>query len=367
VIQQINPKNTVSYLPSSIGKFRPTANVYPGSRGVSKHKKERKGFERKQPPTHKLDLEDRNKSIFVQFPCTVCKTILSRFYDWKSHEKEKHERDEEWACKDCSKPNKPLVFFNKCEFIRHHRDDHGCDDCKLHLLKKCGKSRNVRSKICIGCNHADESHSIVRESKAYGCGFCSKEYKSFSSWNDRCRHIHDHFEKGAEIHEWQFSNVIMALIYGNRKLNALFWDQVSNIHGPQLENTPVFNWDRDQPGSERLLHDLQCLQNEDDIFWLTELAENAYNQSQKVPVDRINPAYSPPSPATSPTIENSLLDLPLEPFSVGDHNIEGFISGINEPLHQGFLNHASVVSDPGTSGYSSFHLEKYSYGVPFLP
>ena len=114
--------------------------------------------------------------------CTFCDKGFGRKGDWKSHEKEFHERQDEFACTACNGK-----FSIKHRFIRHHLKRHGCEDCP----------------------HAETCRSSLPKKRAWGCGFCGQYLDTF---DNRYEHIAKHYEAGMERSKWNHSLVILGLL-----------------------------------------------------------------------------------------------------------------------------------------------------------
>ncbi|KAL9116707.1 MAG: hypothetical protein Q9187_006765 [Circinaria calcarea] len=114
--------------------------------------------------------------------CTFCDKAFGRKGDWKSHEMEFHERQEEYTCTECDKD-----YYFKHRFIRHHLNHHGCENCP----------------------HAETCRTTLPKKRAWGCGFCGQ---SFPTLPNRFEHIAEHYEAGTKRAEWKHSLMILGLL-----------------------------------------------------------------------------------------------------------------------------------------------------------
>ena len=115
--------------------------------------------------------------------CTSCDANgFGRKGDWKSHETEFHEHQEEYKCNFCDK-----VYHRKHRFIRHHTKAH-CRD---------------------GCQHAETCRRELPKKRAWGCGFC---VICLTDRSHRDEHIAGHYEDGKKKPDWNHSLVILGLL-----------------------------------------------------------------------------------------------------------------------------------------------------------
>ena len=140
-----------------------------------------------------------------KYYCTCCDD--KGFYrkgDWKSHEREFHEHQEEYSCTFCTRKD-----YAKQRFIRHHANTHGCKDCP----------------------HVDACRTILPKKRAWGCGFCGRYLKS---WSDRTDHIANHYETGKQRSEWNHTSVMIGLL--SQPLLHDIWDSlVRATYGTYVE------------------------------------------------------------------------------------------------------------------------------------
>ena len=140
-----------------------------------------------------------------KYYCTCCDD--KGFYrkgDWKSHEREFHEHQEEYSCTFCTRKD-----YAKQRFIRHHANTHGCKDCP----------------------HVDACRTILPKKRAWGCGFCGRYLKS---WSDRIDHIANHYETGKQRSEWNHTNVMIGLL--SQPLLHDIWDSLVRVtYGTYVE------------------------------------------------------------------------------------------------------------------------------------
>ena len=140
-----------------------------------------------------------------KYYCTCCDD--KGFYrkgDWKSHEREFHEHQEEYSCTFCTRKD-----YAKQRFIRHHANTHGCKDCP----------------------HVDACRTILPKKRAWGCGFCGRYLKS---WSDRTDHIANHYETGKQRSEWNHTNVMIGLL--SQPLLHDIWDSLVRVtYGTYVE------------------------------------------------------------------------------------------------------------------------------------
>lgn len=139
--------------------------------------------EDRQPKLNK-DAALRKRTSFPtpKYFCTFCDKGFGRKGDWKSHEMEFHERQDEYACTACEGK-----FYLKHRFIRHHLSRHGCVDCP----------------------HVETCRRILPKKRAWGCGFCGQYLPTLAN---RFEHVAEHYEAGMEKSEWNHSLVILGLL-----------------------------------------------------------------------------------------------------------------------------------------------------------
>ncbi|KAL9115579.1 MAG: hypothetical protein Q9187_007267 [Circinaria calcarea] len=127
-------------------------------------------------------IQERPSLPSTRYFCTSCDKDFGRKGDWKSHEKEFHEGQEEYTCTTCDKK-----YHAKHRFIRHHKKHHGGVDCP----------------------HAETSRFIFPKKRAWGCGFCGE---SLSTFDNRIDHIAKHYDAGLKRSEWNHSSMILGLL-----------------------------------------------------------------------------------------------------------------------------------------------------------
>lgn len=91
-----------------------------------------------------------------------------------------------FECELCSN-----VYFLEKDFIHHHQGSHRC-------------------QVCVPKKHVEMARKKRVARTGWGCGFCVH----FSeSWQERCNHISEHFEKmGNTMADWKHSRVIWSLL-----------------------------------------------------------------------------------------------------------------------------------------------------------
>ncbi|KAF2441787.1 hypothetical protein P171DRAFT_79222 [Karstenula rhodostoma CBS 690.94] len=121
-----------------------------------------------------------------KYQCTACSEGFQQKYDWKRHEETYQERTEMFECDLCLN-----VYFLEKDFIHHHQGSHRC-------------------QVCVPKRHVEMARKKRIARTGWGCGFCVH----FSmSWQERCNHISEHFEKkGHTMADWKHSRVIWSLL-----------------------------------------------------------------------------------------------------------------------------------------------------------
>ena len=161
------------------------------------------------------------------------------------------------------------------KFRQHHIFYHSCRDCDTHD-KECAQRRLKESPRCSGCECAKKAHTVRFVPTAYACGFCGRLL--IMSWDERCKHIITHFNKGERIANWDHSKVIRALISGRVDLRNAFVNFISRVDS-QLQTQ--FSWDQfswDKENTDELLFDLKCWKPEETPF---QLIQSAYSLSTR--------------------------------------------------------------------------------------
>ncbi|KAL5380420.1 hypothetical protein DPSP01_007742 [Paraphaeosphaeria sporulosa] len=121
-----------------------------------------------------------------KYQCTACSEGFQQKYDWKRHEETYQERTEMFECELCLN-----VYFLEKDFIHHHQGSHRC-------------------QVCIPKRHVEMARKKRVARTGWGCGFC---VHFSTSWQERCSHISEHFErKGHTMADWKHSRVIWSLL-----------------------------------------------------------------------------------------------------------------------------------------------------------
>jgi hypothetical protein len=121
-----------------------------------------------------------------KYQCTACGEGFQQKYDWKRHEETYQERTEMFECDLCLN-----VYFLEKDFIHHHQGSHRC-------------------QVCVPKKHVEIARKKRVARTGWGCGFCAHFSKT---WQERCNHISEHFEKkGHTMADWKHSRVIWSLL-----------------------------------------------------------------------------------------------------------------------------------------------------------
>lgn len=249
--------------------------------------------------------------------CTFCEKDFGRKGDWKSHEKEFHERQEEYACPSCDDK-----FYLKHRFIRHHSKGHGCVDCP----------------------HAETCRTILPKKRAWGCGFCGQSLPTLSN---RFKHIAEHYEDGMKRSQWNHSWVILGLLTQPYVLDS--WSLV-------LVDKGVCDWSTCSWSKETTSE----LQNELELEGPktgATLAMDAYNLMKTVATG--TGAITAPMPWTRRP------DLEMMAAAPKIDSVGGFCPELNSLPN---MDVASLSPDRGQSTFSGYQPDLYTSGQGhFLP
>ncbi|KAK7964521.1 hypothetical protein PG988_011495 [Apiospora saccharicola] len=183
---------------------KPTAVIHPITDG-----------ETEQPPAKK------RKASTPVYPCTVCRSLFSKRYQWERYETSAHFAYERWICgrtmsqdanqdcpicatgdihrsmlqcghrfRDClRKPEANRTFYRR-DAIKQHLDGFHCKNQKW-------PTDTVRLQLDDWkVNSNPTATSLV-------CHFCCHQPRNYEA---RIQHISSHFEKGMDISQWKVSS-----------------------------------------------------------------------------------------------------------------------------------------------------------------
>ncbi|KAF1817414.1 hypothetical protein P152DRAFT_18446 [Eremomyces bilateralis CBS 781.70] len=186
------------------------------------------GIPRSSPrPAPRSDPEKKQKYV-----CTSCEVKFTRRWDWKHHEETVHERWRKFPCPDCNQE-----FWSENSFNQHHKSAHNCKNCP----------------------HATSVKQDLEKRTAWGCGFCAAIHYA---WEERCKHVATHFDKGESKDDWKHSNVIYGLLHQPDLLEA--WRALLIFkHGQFPDPQPCFSWKAKVTGRQQGFRESGCGQLQD--------------------------------------------------------------------------------------------------------
>ncbi|KAK3997883.1 hypothetical protein QBC44DRAFT_228949 [Cladorrhinum sp. PSN332] len=213
-----------------------------------------------------LSSEQRKDSICNDslFSCTFCDASFSQKGEWRQHEAEQHGKLEHFPCTGCS-----AVFSVQSLLVAHHRAEHGVSS-----------SRGVSNPV-----------GYSRYQSAWGCGFCAAYLSSKEAY---LNHVGDHYERGDDKSQWEYSFVIKALLH--QPVIESAWVTLVGKEEQDRGATLRFYWDLGAAGLSDN-GDLSSLQNVLEFFATgkpkaDEVVQMAFRMAQKrtdVDISRIRP------------------------------------------------------------------------------
>ena len=135
-----------------------------------------------------LQQNTKTQRLAAKFFCTFCaengKLEKNRYgtkSDWKKHLTKFHETGEEFLCSICAEG-----FKRYCDLCQHFRESHS--------------------------DQPTPPATDIRVQKlAFGCGFL-KCKTVLSAWEEWCKHVAEHMERGGIVSQWCYSTVIRNLL-----------------------------------------------------------------------------------------------------------------------------------------------------------
>lgn len=169
-----------------------------------------------------------------KYYCTYCAPAkhvsFKRRSDWKKHETLKHEPGKLYTCAHSKDPHDPCSerFHSPKTVQEHHASVHERRGC----TKQCSASR-VSHKVVFACGFRG-CHRI----------FLTQPSKDVDVWDERCKHVGEHFELGADVKDWQYSRMILNLL--QQETLCSLWDSIASQsnRAKGLSHVAEYRWNR---------------------------------------------------------------------------------------------------------------------------
>lgn len=260
--------------------------------------------------------------------CTYCpadsRPGFVRRSDWKKHETFDHESGKLFFCahsRDAQEPCRKWWYSAK-SIQNHHAEIHQRQGC----TRRCSAIRESRKTV-------------------FACGFTGCEAvfvddpnHNKDAWNERCRHVADHFENPeADVSDWDYSTMFMNLL--RQPLLLALWTQIfAECDREYGISTPhVYRWDH--AATETVRGNLETASYKDKHRDLdphqsaTRFLREIHRLADHVPTDT-EPAFEPAGPVlfdASQTHSDGFEHHTLNSGSYQDQLSPGFLTFLDSP------------------------------------